>query len=306
MHVIFDRGNPILDREALLVVLRESNIKHAERTVRNHCKVIGYSDDGRALYDMEACAVALAKVDARPRGVVERNRQLCHPSGDLARPNGANAPASAPTDREHGPTSRESNVQNPTVSNRCTVQKPNGSFCDVRSASGTPFPICAHHARKLFEHMRPDVPPPETARELWDIWNKHIVDRKPLDDEITEEVSRLMAEQSQVYYLRLPGDLIKIGVTVNIKDRLSALRVPEWDLLATEPGLRDAEAQRHKQFAHLRQGRLENFKAAPELLELIGNLRYQFGPPKITTFASTSRIAAQERLNAACVAVGGY
>jgi hypothetical protein len=52
-----------------------------------------------------------------------------------------------------------------------------------------------------------------------------------------------------VYYMRI-GNRVKIGWTGNLKSRMKSIN-PE-ELLATEPGTRDKERQRHKQFEHLR------------------------------------------------------
>lgn len=51
-----------LDRQAVAVWL-----ERPERTIREHCRVIGYDHAGRALYDAEACAEALANVPTRRR-----------------------------------------------------------------------------------------------------------------------------------------------------------------------------------------------------------------------------------------------
>lgn len=52
-----------------------------------------------------------------------------------------------------------------------------------------------------------------------------------------------------VYYMRL-GNLVKIGFTENLTQRLSVIN-PE-EVLTTEPGGRKREGERHKQFADLR------------------------------------------------------
>ena len=51
-----------LDRQAVAVWLERS-----ERTIREHCQVIGYDRQGRALYDAEACAETLETVPTRRR-----------------------------------------------------------------------------------------------------------------------------------------------------------------------------------------------------------------------------------------------
>ncbi len=51
-----------MDRQAVAVWL-----DRPERTIREHCRVIGYDRKGRALYDAEACAEALKQVPTRRR-----------------------------------------------------------------------------------------------------------------------------------------------------------------------------------------------------------------------------------------------
>jgi hypothetical protein len=88
------------------------------------------------------------------------------------------------------------------------------------------------------------------------------------------------ASQSVVYYVRL-GGCIKIGTTTNMKMRMNTLMPDE--ILATEPGTRELEQMRHKQFAGLRV-RGERFLADPELLSHIQMIRAHFGEPKMTGY----------------------
>lgn len=79
-----------------------------------------------------------------------------------------------------------------------------------------------------------------------------------------------------VYYLRW-ADRIKIGTSHRPRQRLAAIRHEE--LLAFEPGGRDVEQQRHREFADLREGG-EWFTAAAPLLAHIAALRTEAaGPP---------------------------
>jgi hypothetical protein len=48
------------------------------------------------------------------------------------------------------------------------------------------------------------------------------------------------------------GDLVKIGVTVNLPTRINAFNVPGLELLGTEPGDQRLERQRHAEFKDLR------------------------------------------------------
>jgi hypothetical protein len=82
-----------------------------------------------------------------------------------------------------------------------------------------------------------------------------------------------------VYYLRLSGDRIKIGRTINLQQRMSAMRIPRQDVLAAEPGGAGVESDRHAEFANIRHGRLEDFDATAELMEHIQSIRDQWGDP---------------------------
>jgi hypothetical protein len=103
--------------------------------------------------------------------------------------------------------------------------------------------------------------------------------------ETEEEKARkeAYAEQSQVYYIRM-GDHIKIGFTQNLRERVIGLRVDKSDILATEPGGREKERQRHLQFADIRIGHRENFERTADLLTHIAKVRRENGPPKMTGY----------------------
>jgi hypothetical protein len=77
------------------------------------------------------------------------------------------------------------------------------------------------------------------------------------------------AADAVVYYVAF-GPLIKIGTTTNLPARLKD--IPFDEVLATEPGYYGLEAQRHRQFAHLRY-RGEWFEAGLDLLDHIATLR---------------------------------
>lgn len=78
-----------------------------------------------------------------------------------------------------------------------------------------------------------------------------------------------------VYYVRI-GDSIKIGTTGNLEQRMSQLMADE--ILAAEPGDRDLERARHRQFAHLRV-RGERFRPANDLMTHVEDIRHRFGLP---------------------------
>ena len=98
-----------------------------------------------------------------------------------------------------------------------------------------------------------------------------------------EARAQMLEQQSVVYYVRI-GDHVKIGFTVNLKQRLSQLRLDPPAVLATEPGGRITEARRHAEFADERVGRREDFNPSRRLLAHIADLRQLHGDPVITTF----------------------
>lgn len=75
-----------------------------------------------------------------------------------------------------------------------------------------------------------------------------------------------------VYYVRL-NDLVKIGTTINIGQRLTSIFVS--GIMAIEFGTYDVEQQRHRQFAHIRR-RGEWFDFTEELAHHILDRRAHF------------------------------
>lgn len=166
-----------------------------------------------------------------------------------------------------------------TISGKCTAQRSNGEFCDAPSAPDMPFPICTKHAARVWRRVQ----------DNFDAKKRDIVDRACLperqQDRIREAEARkdAYAKQSVVYYVRI-GDHIKIGTTTNVSARLSQLRCDRDNLLATEPGDRTLEQQRHREFAAERIGRRENFNPSPRLIKHIDQVREQHGAPVITGY----------------------
>ncbi|WP_157536498.1 hypothetical protein [Kitasatospora mediocidica] len=84
-----------------------------------------------------------------------------------------------------------------------------------------------------------------------------------------------------VYYAfwRSRPDLIKIGTSQNVRSRFNAGDLRPFGeaprLLVVEPGGTYEEAQRHHEFAHLRQTG-EYFEYTDELVEHIGSLRNRY------------------------------
>lgn len=85
------------------------------------------------------------------------------------------------------------------------------------------------------------------------------------------------AHQGFVYYIRR-GAMVKIGTTVNLRQRMSDLRPDE--VLAVEPGSYAREAELHRLFQHLRvPGQREWFYAGREIQDHVERVLDQNGPP---------------------------
>lgn len=81
-----------------------------------------------------------------------------------------------------------------------------------------------------------------------------------------------------VYYLRV-GDLIKIGFTTSLEQRMRSYP-PNAQLLAVHPGTLDTERQMHHRFLHhLAQGR-EWFTPGDELADHLRTVREQYKQPR--------------------------
>lgn len=151
----------------------------------------------------------------------------------------------------------------------CTVQRSDGRFCDAPSAEDVPFPICGRHALKLYRHMRDLV-----LEAFEDDGVKATIALEILRDgqrEAKRKIERHADRKHFVYYLRV-GELIKIGTTGNLRQRLNQYP-PGTKVLATEPGGRDVEDLRLEQFAHLLVSGKEWFKPGPDLTKHINQIR---------------------------------
>ena len=77
-----------------------------------------------------------------------------------------------------------------------------------------------------------------------------------------------------IYFIQpTHGGPVKIGFSTDVdrrRDQLESHYGKPLALLATMPGGAEEEAEIHARFAHLRFGRTEQFRPAPELLAFIG------------------------------------
>jgi hypothetical protein len=96
-----------------------------------------------------------------------------------------------------------------------------------------------------------------------------------------------------IYFLQpVDGGPVKIGFTDNLDVRRKALEANygrELAILAMLDGGREEEAEVHARFSHLRFGRTEQFKPAPDLMAFIGRpLLVDANPDAVEVMASLS------------------
>lgn len=107
-------------------------------------------------------------------------------------------------------------------------------------------------------------------------------DQAKRERKASERMRAISNEPGWVYYVR-QGDLIKIGYTDNIKQRMRAY-APTGELLAVHPGTLETEKDMHRKFAvALDQGR-EWFRQRPELMAHIAETVNQFGDPSVFVY----------------------
>lgn len=149
--------------------------------------------------------------------------------------------------------------------------------CDARRLPD--LPMCQRHMHETFRAaLYADTLPLDVWQDIvrhTDLiaklqerfWNARLSHELAIDRRAREEEDRAEREARThvVYYIALTGDRIKIGTTSTLARRMQAMRVRDEDVLAIEQGGRLLEMERHRQFAHLRIGKSEEFHRAPEL-----------------------------------------
>lgn len=123
------------------------------------------------------------------------------------------------------------------------------------------YPVCRHHFQKITSKQRSEEKDAEAKqRARW--------------AEIDRERQAWLSQREQVYYVRTGPKVIKIGFTAHLLNRMKSYRLPLSTLLATEPGGRLVERERHQQFADYRYGpKREDFIDAPRLMTHIQLMR---------------------------------
>ena len=173
----------------------------------------------------------------------------------------------------------------------CAVQLPNSEqICGKPSVPDPPFPICVEHLAKILRRFRRNPEPIEISRERIKI--DQFRRAEELEAQANERAAARQAfleNQAVVYYVALPGDMVKIGTTVNLAGRLAQLRLDDDAVLATEPGTYPLERARKREFAEYRIGKRENFTRGERLLSHIDMLVRHYGPPTITNAKGAPR-----------------
>lgn len=161
----------------------------------------------------------------------------------------------------------------------CIAEDRHGNPCEKNSHENSSTFLCFDHAFEVYLEVHREIG--LNIRTLFQMMDKQAKKEAAGATAFEKELALAYAAQSVVYYVRI-GDYIKIGYTENLTERLKALRVDKADVMATEPGGREKEKERHQQFAHIRRGRRENFEKTPELLTHIAKVRRDNGAPAIT------------------------
>lgn len=159
--------------------------------------------------------------------------------------------------------------------------------CLRPTIADAPWAICQRHARLITIRY---------SQDLFDLAHAAFQPRSITPEQrVMEELEReVRAERSVVYYLDL-GSAIKIGTSVSLKARLKSLRLKPDVVMATEPGDVELERERHREFAHLRIDRAENFRPEVDLLLHVKRVREENGPPQITEFETNGTMKEEIR-----------
>lgn len=134
----------------------------------------------------------------------------------------------------------------------CTV-----GDCPRATWPEAPFEICPEHYQAVVRHFAA-------------LQRAQQHETKRTSKRTVNATSRRARGNAGLVYFVRHGDVVKIGTTQDLTQRLTA--IPYDELLATIPGGPDVEGQWHRRFAHLRT-RGEWFRDAPELRDAIAAAR---------------------------------
>lgn len=172
----------------------------------------------------------------------------------------------------------------------CLGGNSSGLACQLATVSKSDevgIPLCADHLEGYQDYLRTINEGERWGELMKDAWEDSrrartdgLASRLAWEGDYLAARRKLYSGQSVVYYVRV-GDLIKIGVTTNMKARMPQLMPDE--ILATEPGGPEIERERQAQFAHLKV-RGERFKSEADLLDHIAKIREAHGEPQMTGY----------------------
>jgi hypothetical protein len=154
-------------------------------------------------------------------------------------------------------------------------------------------PLCAQHANDVWAIV--DETQPQGFKDA--LRDQRIAFLRQMEQEEERERAKRTSASTDnatrpgyIYYLRV-GDLIKIGYTLYLEDRMKAYP-PNSELLATHPGTRQTERQMHHRFLHLlKQGR-EWFIEGDDLMAHIEDVSSKFPLEKGYKFKQAVRLAS--------------
>lgn len=131
------------------------------------------------------------------------------------------------------------------------------STCEHRISDKIDVRLCDYHAIRVYRRVADAlrILQPEFVAEFFD----------------ADPPREATAPHASVVYFIEHGDLIKIGRSSNLKNRMQALSIPATCLLATTPGGPSLESELHLRFA---AGRVhgEWFSKTPDLMTYIADL----------------------------------
>ncbi len=170
--------------------------------------------------------------------------------------------------------------QRPRKPARC-VRPLGAGTCGSAVPADAPVPMCMTHLAEAWEYCGDKIAQSRVDTHAADSDERGAKFLSLLSESRAEQLAAIKDAQdwleepevddpnAVVYYVRF-ADRIKIGYTGNLGRRLTA--IPHDELLTVEPGARQVEANRHRQFAeHRIVG--EWFAAAPALLEHVDSLK---------------------------------